>query len=114
MTEFPDLTLAEASAMLSAGAVSSTELTRSCLDRIQRWQPAINAFLRVECESALAQARASDERRSIRSSGTLDGIPVAHKDLFERTDRVMTAGSIILDQPSARTATVLGRLDAAG
>src|SRR5215470_2217607 len=115
MTELALLSLAEASALLAAGRASSRELVASCLARIAAWQPKINAFLAVDEAGARAAADASDRRRAKgQSRGPLDGIPMAHKDLFERAGRRLTAGAIILDARPEKTATALRRLDAAG
>ncbi len=111
-----DLTLSAAAALLGAGGISAVELTDACLDRIERQQPLVNAFLTVDRDGARAAAAASDKRRARGDSGgPLDGIPVAHKDLFDRAGRVTTAGSILLnDRIAQSTATVLAKLDAAG
>ncbi len=111
-----DLTLSAAAALLGAGGISAVELTDACLDRIERQQPLVNAFLTVDRDGARAAAAASDKRRARGGSrGPLDGIPVAHKDLFDRAGRVTTAGSILLnDRIAQSTATVLAKLDAAG
>ncbi|MCY4393625.1 MAG: amidase [Rhodospirillaceae bacterium] len=111
-----DLTLSAAAALLRAGRVSAGELVEACLDRIERQQPLLNTFLTVDRDGARAAAAASDRRRARgETRGPLDGIPVAHKDLFDRAGRVTTAGSILLkNRIPGRTATVLKRLDAAG
>ena len=115
MAELSQLSLGEASALLHSGKASSRELVEACLSRVTAWQPAINCFLAVDGEGARAGARASDERRARRAAlGPLDGLPLAHKDLFARAGRRLTAGSIILDERPSRTATALARLDAAG
>ncbi|MEQ8702225.1 MAG: amidase [Bauldia litoralis] len=109
-------TLAGAAALLARKEASARELAEACLRRIDRIQPHLNAFLTVDADHALAAADQSDARRARGASlGPLDGIPVAHKDLFHRAGRVTTAGSIILrGEPATETATVLARLDAAG
>ena len=111
-----ELTLAEAAAAVATGQVSSTELTRACLDRIRVWQPRTNAFLAVDETGALRQARERDEERARgRLRGPLHGVPLAHKDLVLRRGRVSTAGSLILrNTPATTTSTLLERLDAAG
>jgi len=115
MTDLADLSLGDAAGELRRGRASARELAEACLRRIGAWQPSLNCFIAIDAEGALAAAHASDDRR-IRGSarGPLDGIPVAHKDLFGRAGRRLTAGSIILDAQPTRTATVLARLDAAG
>ena len=111
-----DLTLSAAAALLEAGGISAVELVEASLDRIERQQPVLNTFLTVDREGALAAAAASDKRRARgESRGPLDGIPVAHKDLFDRAGRVTTAGGILLnDRIPGMTATVLAKLDAVG
>jgi aspartyl-tRNA(Asn)/glutamyl-tRNA(Gln) amidotransferase subunit A len=110
------LTLDEASSALGSRRVSARELVDACVARIERLQPAINAFLTVDRDAALAATDTADERRRRGAAlGPLDGIPVAHKDLFDRAGRVTTAGSIILgDRRAEETATVIARLDRAG
>jgi aspartyl-tRNA(Asn)/glutamyl-tRNA(Gln) amidotransferase subunit A len=72
------------------------------------WQPAINAFIRIEADAARAAARAP-------RSGPLGGIPLAHKDMVYRKGRISACGSVLRrDWIAPTTATVLERLDAAG
>lgn len=108
-------TLAQLSVDLAAGQFSSEELTTAFLQRIERFNPALNAFITVTAESALAQARAADERRRRGEAGPLTGIPIAHKDIF-CTDSVRTScGSRMLDRFIAPySATVVEKLAAAG
>jgi aspartyl-tRNA(Asn)/glutamyl-tRNA(Gln) amidotransferase subunit A len=108
-------TIAQLSAGLTAGEFSSEELTCAFLERVERFNPSLNAFITVTAESALAQARAADERRRQGAAGLLTGIPIAHKDIF-CTDGVRTScGSRILDRFIAPyNATVVERLNAAG
>jgi aspartyl-tRNA(Asn)/glutamyl-tRNA(Gln) amidotransferase subunit A len=75
-------TVAELSRQLQSRQVSSVELTRDYLDRIQRHDPRLNSFITVDAEKTLAQARAADERIARGDAAPLTGIPVAHKDLF--------------------------------
>lgn len=89
--------LCEASAAIAAGELSSVELTSACLSRIEEWQPVLNAFLAIEAEEALEAARERDTERArgfIR--GPLHGIPLAHKDVFLRNDKPVTAASGVL------------------
>ena len=75
-------TLKELGAALAAREVSSVELTGACLDRVARAQGALNAFITVDPEKSLAQARHADQRIARGEAGPLTGIPVAHKDIF--------------------------------
>src|SRR5271156_2832200 len=75
------LSLAEASARLRAGSVTSTQLVEASLSRIQTYNPKINAFITVLREQALKQAKDADaDFRAGRSRGPLHGIPIALKD----------------------------------
>jgi aspartyl-tRNA(Asn)/glutamyl-tRNA(Gln) amidotransferase subunit A len=96
--------------------VSSREVTQSCLDRIARWQPHLNAFMAIEAEAALKAADAADaalakgERR-----GVLHGVPLAHKDMYYEAGKVVTCGSHIRrDFVATTTSTALQRLKDAG
>jgi aspartyl-tRNA(Asn)/glutamyl-tRNA(Gln) amidotransferase subunit A len=91
-----DFTLRGALDALAEGSISSVELTQAHLDAIGRLNPRLNAFVTVTAEKALAQARASDERRAAGRAGALDGVPLAIKDLFCTAGTRTTAGSNIL------------------
>lgn len=110
------LSLVECASAIAAGRLTSQAATEACLGRIAAWQPRLNAFIRIDRERALAQARACDaETRAGRSRGPLHGVPLAHKDLLYRAGQVSTAGSAIRrDWVAPYTSTVLSRLDAAG
>ena len=74
-----------------------------------------NAFLDIDSEATLAQARASDAKLADGSAGPLEGVPVAHKDVFVTRDFATTAGSKILSgYRSPFDATVVQRLHTAG
>src|SRR5215470_5420105 len=74
-------TLQEASDALRAGKISSQELTKLCLTRIDKLDPKLNAFITRQPDSAIDQARESDRRRQAgRALSRIDGIPLALKD----------------------------------
>jgi aspartyl-tRNA(Asn)/glutamyl-tRNA(Gln) amidotransferase subunit A len=110
-----NLSLGELAAQLSGGRISSVELTRHFLERIERLNPALNAVITLTADSALQSAAAADRRRASGESGPLLGIPLIHKDIF-CTDGVRTScGSRMLDNFIAPyDATVVARLKAAG
>ena len=82
---------------LAAGEFSSVEITQDYLARIAQHNPALNCFISVTDDVALAQARAADAALARGDAGALTGVPLAHKDLF-CTDGVKTScGSRILD-----------------
>jgi aspartyl-tRNA(Asn)/glutamyl-tRNA(Gln) amidotransferase subunit A len=74
--------LRELSQALRARKISSVELTQQFLERARRLNSAVNAFITLDPERSLEQARAADRRLAARSAHPLTGIPVAHKDIF--------------------------------
>lgn len=106
-------TIKELSALLQSKQVSSTELARHYLGRIDA--SGHNAFLHVDHELTLAQAAAADARIADGSAGALTGVPIAHKDIFVTRGWRTTAGSKMLQgYVSPFDATVVDRLGAAG
>ena len=89
-------TIAALSRQLAAREVSAVELARAFLDRIERLDGTLHAFITVDPERTLAQARAADERIARGRAAPLTGIPVAHKDLFCAKGWLTTCGSRIL------------------
>ncbi|MEU5862287.1 MULTISPECIES: Asp-tRNA(Asn)/Glu-tRNA(Gln) amidotransferase subunit GatA [unclassified Nonomuraea] len=109
-------TAAELGAMIAAGDVSAAEVAEAHLDRMAEVEPKVQAFLHVDRETTLEQARAVDARlRAGEKLGPLAGVPVAHKDIFATRDMPTTAGSKILEgwRPPY-DATVTARLREAG
>ncbi len=96
--------------------LSSHEVTRSCLHRIARWQPKLNAFMEIESESALKAADEADAALARGGSrGALHGVPLAHKDMYYDAGKVVTCGSLIRrDFVATTTSTALQRLKDAG
>ncbi|HEV3238773.1 MAG TPA: amidase [Casimicrobiaceae bacterium] len=96
--------------------VSSREATQSCLDRIARWQPHLNAFMAIEADAALAAAGAADASLAKGGRrGALHGVPLAHKDMYYDAGKVVTCGSRIRrDFVATSTSTALQRLKDAG
>jgi aspartyl-tRNA(Asn)/glutamyl-tRNA(Gln) amidotransferase subunit A len=107
--------LTELAAGLRAREYSSVELTQLFLARIERAQGALNAFISVTREQALAQAAAADRELAAGTGGALLGVPIAHKDLFCTRGVRTTCGSAMLDNFVAPyDATVVARLARAG
>ena len=101
------------SALLHAKELSSVELTRHYLDRIA--QSDLNAYLHVDAERSLAQAKAADALLATGSAGALTGVPIAHKDIFVTQDWRSTAGSKMLaNYVSPFDATIVRKLADAG
>ena len=92
-----DLTIESVAPLIRRKKISPVELTRFFLDRIERLQPSINAYITVTADAALAQARMAEaEIVRGRYRGPLHGIPVSLKDLFYTRGVRTTAGSKIL------------------
>jgi aspartyl-tRNA(Asn)/glutamyl-tRNA(Gln) amidotransferase subunit A len=91
-----DASLAELAAALAARKLSSVELTEHCIARIARFDKGLNAFITVDPERSLQQARAADARIAAGRAAPLTGIPVAHKDLFVTKGWPSTCGSRML------------------
>jgi aspartyl-tRNA(Asn)/glutamyl-tRNA(Gln) amidotransferase subunit A len=108
------LGVAEAARALRARQLSSAELTQHLLARLADHEQ-LGAFLAVDADHALAQARAADEALSRGGAGPLTGVPLAHKDIFVTRALPTTAGSKMLaGYASPFDATVVERLSAAG
>ena len=107
--------LKQLAAALAAKEISSVELTQGYLDRIARLNPDINAFITVDPEKSLAQARAADARIAAGTAGPLTGIPLAQKDIFCAQGWLTTCASKMLSNfVSPYDATVISKFDAAG
>jgi aspartyl-tRNA(Asn)/glutamyl-tRNA(Gln) amidotransferase subunit A len=105
-----ELGVAALSQALRDKQVSSVELTQHLLARIAASEH-LGAFLSVDGDNALAQARAADARLAAGAAGPLTGVPIAHKDIFVTKDAPTTAGSKMLaDYRSPFDATVVARL----
>ena len=115
MSEVLSATLTELGARLTQREFSSVELTRACLDRIARLNGELNAFITVDEDRALADARRADEMRARGEAGPLTGIPIAHKDILCTRGMRTTCGSRMLaGYFSPYDAHVVERLGAAG
>jgi aspartyl-tRNA(Asn)/glutamyl-tRNA(Gln) amidotransferase subunit A len=114
MSELHHLTVAQLAAALQTKQVSAVETASHFLTRIHA-QSELGAFLAIDPEVTLAQARAADARRASGSARALDGVPIAHKDVFVTRDFPTTAGSKMLaGYRSPFDATVVERLSEAG
>jgi aspartyl-tRNA(Asn)/glutamyl-tRNA(Gln) amidotransferase subunit A len=96
--------------------MSSREVTQSCLDRIAKWNPKLNAFMAIEADDALKAADAADAALAKGGpKGALHGVPLAHKDMYYDKGKVVTCGSKIRkDFVATTTSTALQRLKDAG
>lgn len=103
------------SAALQQGQLSSVELTQHYLNRIERYNPQLNAFITVTDELALAQAQAADKHLKNGTAGPLTGIPFAHKDIF-CTQGLLTscASKMLANFIAPYNATIVEKCQVAG
>lgn len=110
------LTLATASERVRKKAISPVELTRACLQRVDRLNPQLNAYITVTAEAALSRARqleADIQRGQWR--GPLHGMPVALKDNIDTAGvRTTAASELFKDRVPSEDAEVVRRLKNAG
>ncbi|HEX6990196.1 MAG TPA: amidase, partial [Bacillota bacterium] len=111
-----DLSLTDQADAVRTRQVSAEELVRAVLERAERLNPKLNAFITLLPEAALAAAREADRILAAEGPrGPLHGVPVAHKDIIFTRDVATTAGSSILaGYKPERDAGVVRRLKAAG
>ena len=109
-------TISELAPRLRRKEVSPVELTKDCLDRIEKLNPSLNAFITVTAESALAQAHAAEAEISRGHwRGPLHGIPIALKDLIDTAGvRTTAASGLYKNRVPAEDAEVVRRLRQAG
>jgi len=112
----PSLTISELAQRLRRKEISPVEITEACLERIEKLNPVLNAFISLTAESALAEARAAETAIGKGEwRGPLHGIPVALKDLIDTAGMRTTAASALYrDRIPKHDAEVVRRLRRAG
>ncbi len=114
--ELTSLKIYQAAELLKKKEISPVELTRAHLERIRQIDPQLNAFITITPEHALQQARQAEQDIQQGSyKGSLHGIPLGLKDLFETEGILTTAGSTFFAEykPDANAA-VVEKLNEAG
>jgi aspartyl-tRNA(Asn)/glutamyl-tRNA(Gln) amidotransferase subunit A len=116
MTDLHWVTAAEAAAAIATRKLSPVELTRALLDRIERLDPRLNAFIRLDADAALDAAKAAErEITAGRPRGPLHGVPVGIKDIIDVAGLPTTCHSkILVDNIAAADAVCVARLRGAG
>jgi Asp-tRNA(Asn)/Glu-tRNA(Gln) amidotransferase A subunit family amidase len=114
--ELWELGAVAAGELMRAGRISSVELVEACLERIRETEPRVEAWIYLDPEYAVAQAKAADDwRLSGRPIGGLHGIPVGLKDIIDTGDMPTENGSVLhAGRTPSRDAAVVERLRAAG
>jgi aspartyl-tRNA(Asn)/glutamyl-tRNA(Gln) amidotransferase subunit A len=105
------LTILQARGEIRARRLSAAELTRAALARVEALNPRLNAYLYVDGESALTDARSADAGGE---GGPLLGIPICVKDVIDVAGAPTTAGASGWRRDPARDASAVARLRAAG
>ena len=111
--ELADATLRDVAGFLRNKVASPGDLVSGCLERIERFDPFLHAFLQRRDAAALETARVAAKTLGDDGTSLLTGVPLAHKDMFYRTGELVTFGAHPrrAQRPSF-TATVKMRLDA--
>ncbi len=107
--------LAQMGAALRAKKISSVELTQCYLDRIKSYNPTLNAYITLNPETSLEQARQADARLANGNANAMTGIPIAQKDIFCAKGWLTTCGSKMLHNfVSPYDAHVISQFNGAG
>ena len=88
-----EMTATEIVAAVAAGSLSVEAVTIACLERIEAREPDVQAWVHLDPEQALAQARALDRAKAQGAAGPLHGVPIALKDIFDTADMPTECGS---------------------
>jgi aspartyl-tRNA(Asn)/glutamyl-tRNA(Gln) amidotransferase subunit A len=123
VAEPADLGVLDAADLLTRRALSSHELTQSCLERIRTRDgthshdgdpSSVNAWVRVYEDDALAAAARADRRRAQGDAPLLCGVPIGLKDLYAVAGKPLTASSRVMDEVPDRDCDFWARLSAEG
>jgi aspartyl-tRNA(Asn)/glutamyl-tRNA(Gln) amidotransferase subunit A len=115
-TELKQLTLAQAALLIRRKKISPVELTEAVLDRIDRINDRMRAFITVTGDLAMKSARTAERQlKNARNLGPLHGVPISLKDLYDTKGIRTTAGSkVFADRIPTQDATVVKKLRNAG
>ena len=96
--------------------VSSVEATRDAIDRVRACHELTHCIMSLDADEALSGAKAVDAAVAAGTAqGPLAGVPLAHKDMFDRKGKIASWGAKIRsDEPAKEDATVIARYKAAG
>lgn len=110
-----ELTISKARKKLDSGEISSLELTKQCLERLEKFDPQLNSFLTVTKEQALEDAKKADARIAGGEKTPLLGIPFSLKDMYLTKGIKTTAASRVLENYIPQySSTVVTKLQSAG
>ncbi|MGR8950592.1 MAG: amidase, partial [Gammaproteobacteria bacterium] len=114
--ELTTLGVSDIANLIESAELSPVDVTSAFLDRIKKINPQLNAFVTIDSDNALAEAKQAErEIHNGQKRGPLHGVPVAHKDLYATAGLRTTGGSkVLFDNIPAEDATVVARLKSAG
>src|SRR6516225_4049629 len=113
-SDLPFLSISELSELIRTRKISPVEVTRETLDRIEKLNPELNAYITVTRDQAMKSAQeAESEIQQKKWRGPLHGVPIALKDLFDTAGVKTTAGSAVFkDRVPEQDAEVVRKLKA--
>jgi aspartyl-tRNA(Asn)/glutamyl-tRNA(Gln) amidotransferase subunit A len=116
MTDLAALSARSLAKAIRDKKVSSVEATKAAIDRLQACHELTHCIIALEADEALAGAKAADAAIANGSAkGPLAGVPLAHKDMFDRKGKIASWGAKIrADKPAASDATAISRFKASG
>lgn len=116
MTDLAQLSARAVARAIRDRKVSSVEATKSAIDRLKACHELTHCVIALEGDEALAAAKAADAAIATgQATGALAGVPLAHKDMFDRKGKIPSWGAKIRpDKPAAADATAIARFKAAG
>ncbi|HZC76996.1 MAG TPA: amidase, partial [Ktedonobacterales bacterium] len=116
MTDLASLSARGLAKAIRDKQVSSVEATRAAITRLQACHELTHCIIALEADEALAAAKAADAAIVKGSAkGSLAGVPLAHKDMFDRKGKIASWGAKIrADKPAAADATAIARFKASG
>lgn len=115
MTDLDRLSARALAKRIQDKKISSEEATKSALERLTACHEVTNCVIALEAEEALAGAKAADAAIASGKAGPLTGVPLAHKDMFNRTGKIPSWGAKIrAETPAREDATPIARLKTAG
>jgi len=116
MTKLAELSARSLAKAIRDKKVSSVEATQTAIAELKACHELTNCIITLEADEALAAAKAADSAIAAGTAkGALAGVPLAHKDMFDRRGKVSSWGARIRsEQPAAEDATAIARFKAAG
>jgi aspartyl-tRNA(Asn)/glutamyl-tRNA(Gln) amidotransferase subunit A len=112
MTDLATLSARAVAKAIRDGKVSSLDATKAAIERLRACHELTHCVIALETDDALAAAKAADAGKT---KGPLAGVPLAHKDMFDRKGRIASWGAKIrADKPAAEDATAIARFASAG